>query len=78
MISIDHICIKLPHTMQSQADLFATHLADALSLMKIANNTQLSSVSLPSIKMQKGQDIKELAGQVARQIHQAVDGEKHD
>ncbi|MDL1984495.1 MAG: hypothetical protein LWX54_09985 [Deltaproteobacteria bacterium] len=74
MIRIDHICIKLPHSMQSQATVFAEHLADAISRLEHSKPVQLKSLSLPSIKMNEGQNVNEIATQVAKQIHHFIDG----
>jgi len=74
MIRIDHICIKLPHSMQSQATLFAEHLADALAPLEFSKSVDLKYLSLPPIKIKRGQNVNEIANQMASKIHNHIEG----
>ncbi len=74
MIRVNNIRIKLPHSMRSQATVFADRLGEAISRLEFSNPVQLESLSLPAIKMNKGQNINEIVAQVARQIHYSIDG----
>lgn len=74
MIRIDHIRVKLPHSMQSQATHFANHLADALARLEFSKSVDLKYLSLPPIKIKRGQNVNEIANQMASKIHNHIEG----
>ena len=75
MIRIDHIRVQLPHQMHTQANMFADHLGAALSHVKFSQKVTLDSIPLPSFQWSSTRDAKELANQVAQQIHHAIEGD---
>jgi len=74
MIRIDHIRMRLPHSRQTQATLFANHLADALARLEFSKSVDLKSLTLPPVKIEHNQNVNEIASQMANEIHHLIEG----